>query len=46
MFDLLCNNEYLIKQKPISLVKAMENVYKKQEQYKGCIFTIKYNSTI
>lgn len=46
LFDLMCNGSVLLQAKPMPFIKAMQNGYKKQSQYKGCKFEIKYNSTV
>lgn len=44
LFDLRCNGFIKVRQRPMPMVKAMMNMYKSQSLYKGCRFTISYNS--
>ena len=46
LFDLLIQDAVVIRQRPMSFIKKMEATYKRQIQYKGCTFAIRYNSTI
>lgn len=45
LFDLQCNGAVLIRKRDMKFINAMKNTYKKQAQYRGCVFTIHYNST-
>lgn len=46
LFDLYCNGNILIRMRPMAFIKSMQNKYKKQTQYIGCKFEIKYNSSL
>lgn len=45
LFDLLINDQVMIRQRPMSFICAMRSKFKREANYKNCVFTIKYNSS-